>query len=403
MVGPAGIRGICAVILCGSALAFLAVAQDSNAPPASNGRWTVQYFYDVDRSVLELTDLAFPSALRGVAIGTIYDKLEEKKPKYTALITSDGGTQWSLVPLKEFPRSIFFLDDSLGWMATTNGIWFTQESGRSWTKISEQPKPNKKLGEVPGGLILRLWFLDPQHGYGVGFQKSVFETHDGGHTWTPLDEAAAPTGNPVFTSYTRIAFADAQRGMIVGGATPPRRDDADQTLPAWMEPERAAKRRQVATLTLLLQTASGGEKWSFSTAPLIGFVNSVHIAANDGLAVFSYSDSFEWPSEVYRLNLATGKSTSVFREKNRLVTDTAIFPNGRAFLAAVEPPGRLHTSPIPGKVVMLTSSDFMNWSEMEVDYKAVARSLVIAGPDSDHLWAATDTGMILRLATPAVK
>ena len=94
---------LCALILCGSALAFLAVAQDSKTPAAPNSRWTVQYFYDVDRSDLELTDLAFPSALRGIAIGTIYDKLEEKKPKYTALVTSDGGAQWSLVPLKEFP------------------------------------------------------------------------------------------------------------------------------------------------------------------------------------------------------------------------------------------------------------------------------------------------------------
>ena len=35
--------------------------------------------------------------------------------------------------------------------------------------------------------------------------------------------------------------------------------------------------------------------------------------------------------------------------------------------------------------------------EMEVDYRAVASSLVLAGPDAEHLWAATDTGMILRL------
>jgi hypothetical protein len=35
---------------------------------------------------------------------------------------------------------------------------------------------------------------------------------------------------------------------------------------------------------------------------------------------------------------------------------------------------------------------------MDVDYRAVARSLVLAGPDAGHLWAATDTGMILRLS-----
>ena len=47
---------------------------------------------------------------------------------------------------------------------------------------------------------------------------------------------------------------------------------------------------------------------------------------------------------------------------------------------------------------MLTSANLTDWTEMQVDYKAVARSLALAGPDPDHLWAATDTGMILRLS-----
>ncbi len=46
---------------------------------------------------------------------------------------------------------------------------------------------------------------------------------------------------------------------------------------------------------------------------------------------------------------------------------------------------------------MLTSLDFETWTEMEVDYKAVARSLKLANAGCDHQWAATDTGMILHL------
>ncbi len=104
---------------------------------------------------------------------------------------------------------------------------------------------------------------------------------------------------------------------------------------------------------------------------------------------------------MYRLDLKTGQSESVFKKKDRLVTDAAIFSggaDGRAFLAAVEPPGRLRSAPIPGKVRMLSSTNLKDWVEMPVDYRAVAQSLVLAGPDADHLWAATDTGMILRLS-----
>jgi len=188
---------------------------------------------------------------------------------------------------------------------------------------------------------------------------------------------------------------DGKKGLIVGGSRPPRPDDPH--LPAWMEPERAVKRREVPTLAILLQTLDGGATWTNSTAPVFGTVTSVRLSGNDGLAVFGFNDSFEWPSEVYRLTTTTGASTSVFHAMDRRVMDAALFPGPRAFLAAVEPPGRLTSVPIPGKVKILTSSDFTNWTEMDVDYKASARSVVLAGPDADHQWVATDTGMILRL------
>jgi hypothetical protein len=34
---------------------------------------------------------------------------------------------------------------------------------------------------------------------------------------------------------------------------------------------------------------------------------------------------------------------------------------------------------------------------MDVDYKAVAQRAILAAPDADHAWVATDTGMILTL------
>jgi len=34
---------------------------------------------------------------------------------------------------------------------------------------------------------------------------------------------------------------------------------------------------------------------------------------------------------------------------------------------------------------------------MNIDYKAVGGSVILAGPDAEHVWAGTDTGMILHL------
>ncbi|HLW76296.1 MAG TPA: hypothetical protein VKS01_04910, partial [Bryobacteraceae bacterium] len=170
--------------------------------PVFAQKWKVQYFYDEGRDNLAIGDLAFPSPERGIAVGTIADELGRGRPRFTALLTSDGGAHWTLQPLAEHPRSIFFLNDSTGWMVTDEGFWITRESGRSWKRLASQIKPNKKISHVEGGLITRVWFLDEQHGFAIGAQKSVYESHDGGVSWKPVLEAAQPTGNPSFTAYT---------------------------------------------------------------------------------------------------------------------------------------------------------------------------------------------------------
>lgn len=378
---------------------FLLIAALFSLPLLAQGlpnqHWALQYFYDEADSRLNITDLVFPTPQRGIAAGWITETDPEVKPKPIALVTNDGGEHWDFVPLKDDPRSLFFLNDSVGWLVGEKAIWKTEESGRSWRKIADQKKPDSKLKpKTLGSLIMRVHFLDEQHGFAVGYQKTVLETHDGGRTWTPVAEAAKPSSNPAFTAYTQIAF-DGPRGLIVGAAIPPRPDSGP--FPSWMDPARAYTQRQVPTLTLLLQTHDAGEKWSSETAPLFGIVSSMHISGTAGLNVFTFPDSFEWPSEVYRMDLTKGGSERVFREKDRRVTSAALFPGPVAFLAAVEPPGRLNTAPIPGKVKMLSSTDLQTWREMDVDYRAVAQSIVLAGPDPSHVWAATDTGMILRL------
>jgi hypothetical protein len=377
-------------LLC-CALILPAAAQDKDAR-----KWTIQYFYDELRSEMEITDLAFPSAQRGIAIGAIYDKSSGRE-RDISLSTSDGGVHWTLQTIKEYPRSIFFLNDSIGWMVTDKGVWFTDESGRNWKKLCEQLKPNKDLEpQTTIGLLLRVWFLDEKHGFGVGLQKTIVETVDGGRTWNPVAAASKPAGNPAYTAYTHIVFADAKRGVIVGGSQPPRREDGFRhSLPDWMDPERASKRKQVPTLTLIAQTRDGGATWVADTAPLFGLVTSVRYAGADGLIVMGFNESFEWPSEVYRM--AEDGPTRVFREKTPRVVDSALYPGPRGYLAGVEPTGKMNSAAIPGKVRILESDDFQTWTEMPVDYKAVARSVIMAGSDRDHLWVATDTGMILHL------
>jgi photosystem II stability/assembly factor-like uncharacterized protein len=53
--------------------------------------------------------------------------------------------------------------------------------------------------------------------------------------------------------------------------------------------------------------------------------------------------------------------------------------------------------PIPGKLKILQSLDLSSWTEMPIDYRAEGRRAVFAAAGPDHIWVATDQGMILKL------
>ena len=71
----------------GWAVAEAAVAAALVAPLAAQ-RWETKYLYDQDKTGLVFTDLTFPSAQRGVAVGFITDG---KHDQPVSLVTSDSG------------------------------------------------------------------------------------------------------------------------------------------------------------------------------------------------------------------------------------------------------------------------------------------------------------------------
>jgi photosystem II stability/assembly factor-like uncharacterized protein len=347
-------------------------------------RWDIQYQYrDIDNT-LTINDLAFPSAQRGIACGFTTDRKGKDRP--LVLTTSDGGAHWTDAPTKETGLALFFLDDSTGWMVTDKGIWSTAESGKSWSKLKNAP-----------GAILRVWFLDRQHGFAAGLQKRVFETHDGGESWSLLPLVKTVQGDPTYTTFGEISFAG-NNGIISGWNVPPQRGDPD-----WMDPQQARERKQVPHLSLLLETTDAGKTWKPSESSLFGQITRISMTPQGtGLGLIEFKDQFVYPSEVYRIDLHSGKSERVYREKDRAITDIRLFPgSSKAILAGYEPSGSVYRGPIPGKVRVVTSDDLVTWTEIPVDYRAVAHSVIIAGPDEQHLWIATDTGMILKLVNAA--
>lgn len=354
----------------------------------AEGQWRLQFYHDEDKSSMAFHDLSFPSSRRGVALGMLS---EANKATPIALVTGNGGEKWETVRIKETGVSLFFLDDSTGWMVSDRGIWQTKESGRSWTKIAS----------LRG--VLRVFFLDAQSGFAVGMRKSVWMTADGGKSWKPLPAAAAPKSTADYTAYHTVEFAG-PLGIIAGASRPPRRSDS-RRLPDWMDPEQAGRRREQPALIITLETRDGGRNWTPSVNSLFGRVSRLRLRPEGhGMVLFEYVDSFAIPSEVVRMDLRSGKSRTVFRSKDRAITDILPLAGGSAYIAGSEVSGSMRSVPIPGKVKILRTKNFLAdgevaWEELEVDYRAVARRVMLATSPEGAVWAATDSGMILKLET----
>jgi hypothetical protein len=113
-----------------------------------------------------------------------------------------------------------------------------------------------------------------------------------------------------------------------------------------------------------------------------------------GLGLVRYSEVFEYPSEVFRLMWPSGGSETTYRDKNFAVSDIWLAPDDTAYLAGPVHATQLREA-IPGKIQVLRGVAG-EWEPMEVDYRAVARSAILAGAGG-QMWMATDSGMILKL------
>lgn len=361
------------------------LALSAAAQPVQAQRWKIQYFYDKEKTSLTINDFVFPSAKYGIAAGYV---AEGRREDPMSVVTSDGGEHWQLLPLKEMPISLFFLDDSLGWMVTTKGLWRTTEAGKNWTKLPKIP-----------GEILRVCFISPTDGVAVGVKKLVLTTKDGGQTWTKVAAAEDQPGDPQYSAYVWVGFADPKLALVIGTNNPPRR--FAPLFPDWLDPEATLRMRDVPHLSYSLSTKDGGKTWRAGSNSLLGQISRFRLMPDGkGVGLMEYSELSELPSEVYLLDWHTGRSVSIFKNPKVGISDVWMEADGTIYLAGIQEPGRVRDI-IPGKVEVYTSRDYQTWQSMSVDYRASALRTMLAAPDEQHRWLATDNGMILKLVPDA--
>lgn len=343
-------------------------------------KWKVKFFHDQLDSAFQINDFQFAGLRYGFAAGFRTDK---EKVKPVALVTRDGGETWAFVPLKAPAISIFPLDETHVWVVTDKDLYISEEGGAQWKKLKR-----------PDG-VTRVFFKDAENGWAYGAGKTIYRTKDGAKTWEPVAESKSLELTNEHTSFNWMDFVSPKVGVAVGNSERPR--DSRMPVPDWMDPGLASMKRQVPTTTVLLETRDGGETWKPSVSSIFGRVVKIDLHVPWSLSLFRFHGSFEFPAEVVEIDITNGKSRPLFRRKDLNVTDIAMLSQGRVVLAGVELAGKFKESPIPSKVRVAATADRVQWTEMEVDYRAYGNRAMLAWVDDDHAWMATDAGMILRL------
>ncbi|MBS1824821.1 MAG: hypothetical protein JST93_05840 [Acidobacteria bacterium] len=294
------------------------------------------------------------------------------------LLIHHNAENWQRVRLPEFAKSVT-QDGRYFWIAGVSGIWRLLLAGGKWEKRWE--------GE---GLECILFLAEK--GFATGSGKTILETSTG-EEWRRVPAADEPTTNTANTTYHWIHFVTERVGIISGASRPPRKGRTE-VFPAWLDRDQESRRKEWPGASLTLETRDGGKTWRHSVTSIFGKITRVRYARNGkGLALLEFHDAFEWPSEVFSIDLKTGASDRVFRRKDRAVTDSWLTPGG-GYLAAIEPPA-IASEVRQGRVCLFQSEDLHEWKEMPFP-KVEAGRVWLAGTPGGALWAATDTGLLFR-------
>jgi photosystem II stability/assembly factor-like uncharacterized protein len=136
-----------------------------------------------------------------------------------AYLTEDGGTNWKPISFnkscvrKEYlnedyeasPDNVEMLDSKLFWISYSDGrIVKSEDGGRHWCDMVQ---PGQIAFESKGHkLLASMHFDSAEHGWGLGSDRHLYETRDGGKTWTRV------SGD---LSFNGMTFLGTGRGFLI--------------------------------------------------------------------------------------------------------------------------------------------------------------------------------------------
>ncbi len=136
----------------------------------------------------DYTSIRFADANHGMAT------INNLPSRFNLSITTNGGAMWSgqMIGLGYELNSLAFVDSNHAWIAGSEGIYCSTNSGLNWTV------------QVANDMFRKIVFVDTSYGWALNDLWDVYRTSNGGRNWS--SQSLSP-GN-----YLSIAFADTNNG-----------------------------------------------------------------------------------------------------------------------------------------------------------------------------------------------
>jgi photosystem II stability/assembly factor-like uncharacterized protein len=209
----------------------------STSPPASADGWRALESSPLSPTNARHDDVVFLDEQTGWLVNT----------RGEVYATTDGGERWDKLaqfPSDVFPRCVGFASSRLGWIGNINltnspqpdrALFETQDGGRTWTNVS------RSIAGAPVVGLCGMRVLDARTVVAVGRWSgpAVFvKTTDGGRSWISRDLGGLTGG------LVDVTFVDDQRGFAIGGFGDGPTEEA-----------------QRASRVVVLATTDGGQTW----------------------------------------------------------------------------------------------------------------------------------------------
>lgn len=229
-----------------------------------------------------IVSLSFPTTTSGYLLLATGDILQ----------TQDGGDSWRKVTAPTgtpaagggtAPNDIWFSSPTAGVVSVGTNIFYTTDSGASWTGVQA----------VPGLGALRFEFISSTEGFAFGSKSGLYKTTNGGATWTLVAGDGTIEGNSV--SSLSCADANACLAATSDGASILRTTDGGTTWTALKASTRATYAVGFTSAThalavgagsVIVSTDDAGQNWTPINSEAAGQYYRAHVDGPTSAVLF---------------------------------------------------------------------------------------------------------------------